>query len=115
MALGIKETKEVLDLALSSLKAYQAAQADGKIDLMDLGQLMMLLPKVGPAVAGANLVGAELMDLDSVEGAELVAYVAAGYGLGSEKAKKVVVAAFGVAVKAAELASVLAAPEAPAA
>lgn len=90
MTLGIQNTKEVLDALFTGQDVFIAAKADGKIDLADLGLLFQLVPKLGPAVADANVIPAELADLDSGEGAELVAYVSTRYAVGSDKAKEMV-------------------------
>jgi hypothetical protein len=70
---GIKETKELLKFGILAKDVFVAAKADGKIDLGDLG---LVLPLVGPlngAIQGVGEIPAELADLDEGEFDELVA------------------------------------------
>lgn len=79
---GVKETREAaLGLVLVSKKligSYKKIQADGKVDLADLPALLELLmdaefiATVQSAVDGIDQVGAEIADLQLVEGIELV-------------------------------------------
>lgn len=77
----IKDTKEALRLGFSLIGAVKAAKEDdGKIDMMDMGKLMMVFPHVGPAIDGADTIGAEMKDLDSDEAKELMVFSAAEIG-----------------------------------
>ena len=102
---GIENTKEVVKLGFEGAKVFKAAKADGKIDLADLGKLMLLLPYVGPAVADADKIPAELKDMDSAEADELVEFAAAELGglLEREKVVARVEAALGVAKSISKL------------
>lgn len=92
MAEGRKEVTEAVLGAVSLANAAVGMAADGKVGLDDLSHLMAALPKVIAAVEGADKIPAEVMDLDSAEGAALVADVATSLAIGDEKAKKVVLA-----------------------
>jgi hypothetical protein len=84
---GVKETKEVLDLALGAVKAGTAIAADKKVDLNDLSHVLALLPVVQPAFDKIDQVPKELSDLDASEAADLVAHVSANLQVTDEKAK----------------------------
>lgn len=79
---GIENIKEVYTLIAASLLAVQAANADGKIGLEDLGQLMVILPAAGPAFDQIGQVGAELKDMDEAEEKELHDHIDAKFGEG---------------------------------
>ena len=77
----IKDTKEALKLGFSIIGAIKAAKEDdGKVNAMDIGKLMMVFPHVGPAIDGADTIGAEMKDLDSSEAKELMVFAAAEIG-----------------------------------
>jgi hypothetical protein len=78
----MKNTKEVLDLIASIVKAVEASMADGKIDLADVAHLMTVLPKVGPAVDGVGEVGAEFAAITEETEADLALYIKGLYGEG---------------------------------
>jgi hypothetical protein len=48
-----QDFKEVVDVVVESAKAYHAAKADGKIDLMDLMLIFPILMKLPAAVKGS--------------------------------------------------------------
>jgi hypothetical protein len=93
---GIKETKEAVLGAVALANACVAIAADKKLGLDDLSHLMMALPKVIAGLDGIDKLPAEVMDLSSAEGAELVAAVASELALGDEKSKDVVLASLEV-------------------
>lgn len=84
---GIQETKEALKLVFAGFKVAQDANADGKVDLNDLGHVIQLVPLVGPAFGNIGQVPKEFADLSTEEGAELIAFTAAELNLTSPKAK----------------------------
>lgn len=71
--LGVKETSEILTLlgVLSSNIAEVAA--DGKVSLIELMKFINLWPLIAPAVDGFKSAGAELLDVDEAERAQLKA------------------------------------------
>jgi hypothetical protein len=77
---GVENLKIVWDLGESLGTAYKGAKADGKIGLEDLGQFMVIAPKIQPAMAAIKLVDEEIKDLDSEEMQEITEYVSAGLG-----------------------------------
>lgn len=80
--MDVKETKEALIFGARVIKAVSAAQADGKIDLSDLTQLVPVGMAVGDAVEGYEKIWDEIQDLDDSEIAELRAAVDAELGSG---------------------------------
>jgi hypothetical protein len=105
--LGIKETDEVVGLLILLAKGIQASAADGKLDASDIGNLMPVIMACGPALEGISQIPAELMDLDSEEGAALVGKIAGELALPSEHAKEVLVAALQAAVVNYQLVKVI--------
>jgi hypothetical protein len=105
--LGIEEVKQVLDLALAGVSVGASAMKDGHLGVEDLGYLMQLVPVVGPAVAGASKVPAELADLSEEEAAEVVAYVMAKLAIDNAKAVLVIEKALKTAVSVYELAKAI--------
>jgi hypothetical protein len=101
--LGIQETKELLKLIIGAANAAKAVGADGKVDLNDLPAVMAVLPLLGPGIGNIGNVPAELMDVDSAEGTELVAQLAADLGMANEKVKELVIASFKAALALAEV------------
>jgi len=94
---GIKETKEVVDLAMALVKAGAMSWEDGKVSVEDLANLVEVLPYLSPALKDISQVPAELADLDSQEASELVVHVMAKLAIDDEKARKVIGAALGAA------------------
>lgn len=71
-----KDTLELIELFAKGLKAYVAANADGKIDLNDAAQLLAVWPSVLPAISGIAKVPAELSAMSSEEREQVNAAVA---------------------------------------
>lgn len=81
---SIQNTKELFDLGVAAVMAIKAAKADGKIDLADLGQLMIIFPKAGPAFDQIDLVPKELGELDELESKELLEHASKSLGMAVE-------------------------------
>lgn len=87
---GITETKEGAGLALSLVKAFRNAQADGKIDWKDSIYLGDPLRKLSAGLKDIGQVRAELLDMDEDEQNELVDYVISELGpMSSAKALQI--------------------------
>jgi len=71
---SVKETKEVLRFALAGYQAYKGAIEDGKIGFEDIGQLMVIVPYVGPAIQDVALIPKELVELDAADAKDLIDY-----------------------------------------
>lgn len=113
-AKGIKETKEALTLVCKAIAVGKEANADGKIGISDLPLLVKLYPAALAAFAGGDQIPAELKDLDSAEGAEIVAHVMAELTLDNAKARAVVQAGLKVLASGYELVQALAIQPVPA-
>lgn len=72
----------VLFLA-SFVRGVQGALADGKFGLEDLGQLMLLVPTLGPAFETIGQVPAQFADLDEADRKALIAKVDEQFGAGT--------------------------------
>lgn len=70
--LGIQNALEVVQFGVALAKAIDAAKADGKIDLADVGLLFPVAPLVVPMIDGIGHVPKELGDLDEDEMAALM-------------------------------------------
>ena len=82
----IKDTKEVINLLAVFAKVIAAANADGKIDVNDLGLLVTVLPSISPAIDGISNVPSEIKDIDESELKEISLSVAELVGdLSSDK------------------------------
>jgi hypothetical protein len=101
--IGIQETKELLKLVIGAGNAASKIAADGKVDVADLPYLMALFPLVGPGLEKIDQVPAELKDLDSAEGAELITQMATELMLDNVKTKEIVMAAMKTAMAMYEL------------
>jgi len=74
----VKDIKELIKMVISCYKAYLLSAKDGKIDLNDLGNLMIVLPTLQPAFEGINTVPAEFKDLEAAEAEELSEFYSYG-------------------------------------
>ena len=63
----ITETLELVSLVATLGITIEQARKDGKVDIADLGGLISLIPKVGPAIEGIEMIPEELADLDPQE------------------------------------------------
>jgi len=101
--LGIKETKEMVDLILEGISVGVKASEDGKVTLDDATLLLGLVPKLGPALKDADQIPKELADLDAAEAAELVTHVTTNLAVTNQKAKDLINDALGLAYSAYKL------------
>jgi len=76
MALGIKETLDVLVAAESTFDGVIAACADRKLGILDLRHALGPVKAQAEAVRGVKLVPAEMKDLDAAEVETLVTKLA---------------------------------------
>lgn len=82
---GIKETKEVLAFAMSLHMMYDQAKADGKIDMNDVGLIILPVTKLIPAIDNIKAVSEEIKDLDAAEKAELDAWIKQEYDIADDE------------------------------
>lgn len=71
----MKQTKEVLDLAVSLVTAYRAAKKDGKFNAMDVQYLIDPALKIAPAFDKIEDVPKEWTNLKETDIEGLLAYV----------------------------------------
>jgi hypothetical protein len=69
---GIKNLKEVVELAAVGYDGVIKAKADGKIDISDIGYAMPIFQAIGPALADIGEVIPEAKDLSEPEIKELI-------------------------------------------
>lgn len=86
---GIKETKECLDAGFAVLRAVKSSMEDGSISYLDIGNLIIVFPAIGPALENIAAVPKELSELSSEEAGELLAHAATQLGLAISEPKLV--------------------------
>jgi hypothetical protein len=84
--LPVNDLKDVLSVFCAGIKTVVAAKADGKIDVADLGHLMILLPTLTAAYDGVENVPAQMLDMDDAEKADIIAHINAQLGDGGYEA-----------------------------
>jgi hypothetical protein len=82
---GVKELSEAVVFAIGLGEAVDAALADKKLDLADLGLLVGPFTKAPAAIEGLDQVGAEIKDLDAAEMEEMKALVKSELDLSDDK------------------------------
>jgi len=87
---SVKNTKEIVDVALEGVRIGYAATADGKVDLNDLALLLGLVPKVAPAIQDAKVSLLELQELDAADQVELVSHVMVNLAVDEPHARRLV-------------------------
>lgn len=89
---GIKETKELLQLLITTASVAVDVNKNGVFDRGVIAQLSTYVPKAFKGIKGINQIPAELKDLDQQEIDELSAMVINAFGshITSQKALKVI-------------------------
>lgn len=86
----VANLKKVVAILGKSIQVYKGVTVDGKVDLMDLNQLLLFLP-VLQSLPDFALVPKEVSDLDAADAADLIAYVGVELGgLGDAKTKLII-------------------------
>lgn len=80
MKTGIRNTTEIIALAAALGIAVRNAQSDGKVNASDIGELIAVVPRIAPAIEGADEIPAELRDLDPAEAEQLKQQVVTAVG-----------------------------------
>lgn len=83
--IGIKETKELLTWIWDLTDAIEKSAADGKVDWIDIPNFIPVAQSSVGAFAGIQKVGAELLDLDSQEQAQLMDFSRARFDLSDDQ------------------------------
>lgn len=94
--MGNAELVALLDLVLGLVEAGKGALKDGKIDVSDLGQLLLVFPLVQPAIVGIDKVPAELAALSLEDAEALVAHVVEKLAIEDAHARSIIDAALKV-------------------
>lgn len=81
----MKETKDLLKLIFHLVKIAEQAKADGKIDVADAGLLLSLLPDLGPALSGLDLIPGEFKALDKAQADDLLAFIKQEFDIADDK------------------------------
>lgn len=81
---SVQNTKEALEFGFATWTAVDNAKADGKIDLADVGHLMIVFPTVGPMIKNFGDIPKELGELDEADSKELKDFAAAKLSLRSD-------------------------------
>ncbi|MBL0233250.1 MAG: hypothetical protein IPQ08_06255 [Chitinophagaceae bacterium] len=101
--MGQENVKKELDLIIAAYKAAKLVMADGKVDIADLGALMLLVPVIGPAIDAIPKLKEDLKDLDAASASADVAYLLGGLALDDGKGKLVIEKSINVLVAAYDL------------
>lgn len=101
--LGISGIKAVLSFPLSIHMGYDKAQADGKIDVTDVGYLMDPVMKLVPAVQNSKQALEEIKDLDDSERAELNSWAKSEYDIKDDALEEKIEASIDVLLSIAVL------------
>lgn len=81
--MNISSIENIIKLVSAAIKAYKAANADGKIDTQDLMLVYTLIPKIMPVVSTLDEIPEELLDLDQQEAEYLLKLVQTEFNLPS--------------------------------
>ena len=105
--MNLKETKELLSLVFTIVEAGEAAVANGSVGLGDVGELMKILPKLGPAFDKIQNVPKELSSLDKASADELVAWAKQDLDLESDSIEAMIEKGLSVVAGLADLLGLL--------
>jgi len=101
MKYGIENLKKVVDLGIEIAAIGEHLIKNGKDyqkNMIDLfGHVPALFTEIQAVVAAGDAIPAEFKDIDAVEAAELVSYVASKLTVEGEKAQKIVEASIDLA------------------
>jgi len=96
--IGIEETKQVVDFAISLGHAWDASMEDDKITLSDIVNFMPALLKLFPALEGIDQVPMEFDAIDPEQIAELKEYVTGQLDLQDDEVELFIEDAFKIAL-----------------
>ena len=86
----MKETKELLSFAIEFVEAVLKSLEDGKINVSDIMNFRNVIPKIGPAISGADRIKDELMLLDSKQMSELSEFFKREFDIKDDRAEAIV-------------------------
>jgi len=99
---GIENIKTCIGFVLDLTDDVQKSLADGKFNIKDSILFVDNIPQLPKAVRAASKFWAEFQDLDEAEKTEIENFVIQRLNCSSEKAKKIIVQAFVVAIAVAD-------------
>lgn len=105
--LGVEGIKKVLAFPLSLHMAFEAANADGKINVADIGLLMNPVMKLTGAIPMAKQAFEEIKDLDEVERADIMQWSQAEYDISDDVLEEKVEAGIDLALAVAKFVGVV--------
>ena len=111
--IGITETLDAVDFAVSFANSIVLAYEDGALNLSDFQYAMGPFMKIPSVLSGMSLIPAELSNLSQEELDQIIAKVQAELEVDSEKAKEIVVKALKLAYAIYELVKVFQASSEP--
>ena len=103
MAVGIKETKELLKFVIELAEAIDISLADGEFTFGDITNLVSAMMAAGDGFADINLIPAEMKDLNEAEALELYTYVKDELELDNPKTEEIVECALEIGLKVYQL------------
>ena len=86
----MKETKDVIALGTSLIKAIEKSYADGKLTWVDFPNFNEVLTKIGPAVIGSNRVIDEIRQMTEAQKKDLIEFTKKEFDLGNDKVESIV-------------------------
>ena len=115
MAIGIKETKELLKFVVEVAEAIDVSLADGEITFGDITNLVSAMMTANDAFSNIKAIPAEMSDLTEAEALELYTYAKTELSLSNAKSEEIVECALEVGLKLYQLLQLIKTPAAPAA
>lgn len=80
---GTSALEAMVAFMASLIQVFQNAMADGKIDITDIGQLMLLVPTLPPAFEGLNDLQKQISELDGEDRTRLIQVIDEKFGDGA--------------------------------
>jgi len=105
--IGIDETLDAVDFAISFANAIVLAYEDGTLSLTDFGYAMTPFMKIPAVLSGINAIPAELANLSEEELDTIITKVQEDLEVDNEKAKDIVIKSLSLAYSIYELVKVL--------
>ena len=103
MAIGIKETKELLKFVVEVAEAIDVSLADGEITFGDITNLVSAMMTANDAFSNIKAIPAEMSDLTEAEALELYTYAKTELSLSNAKSEEIVECALEVGLKLYQL------------
>lgn len=95
--IGIEETLDAVDFAISFANSVVLAYEDGQLSISDFGYAMAPFMKIPAVISGINAIPAELANLSAEELNQIIEKVQSELEVDDVKAKKIVIQALNLA------------------